>query len=329
MRRIGLAVLIVLNLTLAPLAGKAQQAGNVPKVGTLSLSPPTPDVKRLWESFYQGLRDHGYVPGRNIIIEQRWAEGKSERLDELASELVQLPADILVTAGTPATLAAKRSTPTIPIVMMFVADPVDLGLVAGLARPRSNVTGTAWLFDDLGAKQLELLREVLPGLSRAAVLWHATNPGQTRPRVQAMERAAQAVGITLEHLGIHGLQDFDGVFATIINQRVEAFLVAGDPFMYLHRARIAGFAMRQRLPAAFSLRQFAEVGGLLSYAPSLNDDLRHAAGYVDKILHGAKPADLPVERPTKFELVINLKTAKALGLTIPQTLLLRADQVIE
>lgn len=313
----------------APLAAAAPPTGDAPRVGTLSLSPPTPDVKRVWESFFQGLRDHGYVLGENIIIEQRWAEGKSERLVELTSELVRLPADILVTAGTPATLAARKVTGTIPIVMMFVADPVELGIVASLARPGGNVTGTAWLFDDLGAKQLELLREVVPGLSRAAVLWHATNPGQSLPRVQAMERAARTVGITLEKLGIHGPRDFDGVFGAMINRRVEAFLVAGDPFMYLHRARIARLALQHRLPAAFSLRQFTEVGGLLSYAPSLTDSLRHAAIYVDKIVRGAKPADLPVERPTKFDLVINLKTAEALGLTIRPSLRLRADRVIE
>ncbi len=329
--RLGLVAIIVtltLGLLAAPLPVEAQQTEKVYRIGVLSMGSGSGRIGGL-QAFREGLREHGWVEGKNLSLEVRHAKGKPQRLVGFATELVRLPVDLIVAPGSLHTLAARKATHTIPIVTVYVADPVENGLAASLAHPGGNVTGIVWLFDDLGAKQLELLQEVVPGLSRVAVLWHAANPGQNTPRVRAMERLSQSGDISLYSLGVYRPEDFDGAFAKMISEGAEALLVVGDPFIYHHRKKIVEFAMQHRLPTAFSIRQFAEAGGLLAYAPSIRDSFRRAATYVHKILRGANPADLPMERPTKFELVINLKTAQALGITIPPTVLFQADKVIK
>ncbi len=324
---IGFIVTLTFGLLAAPRPADAQQSSRVPRIGMISFGSGR-GTGPMFEAFYQGLQDHGHMVGENVIIETRGAHGKRERLVELAAELVRLPVDLILAPGTLHALAARKATSTIPILTVYVADPVGNGLAENLTHPGGNVTGIAWLFDDLGAKQLELLQEVVPGLSRVAVLWHAGDPGQNAPRVRAVERLAQSAGISLYPLGVYSPEDFDGVFTKIISEGTEAILVVGDPFIYRYRSQIADFAMRHRLPTAFSIRPFAEAGGLFSYAPSITDSFRRAATYAHKILQGANPAELPIERPSRFELVINLKTANAIGITNPPTILFQATKVI-
>jgi putative ABC transport system substrate-binding protein len=268
------------------------------------------------------------VEGRNIRLEYRWAEGKQDRLGALAADLARLPVDIITTWSTPAALAAKSLTTTIPIVFAGVGDPVRTGLVASLARPGANVTGVSTLAEELSGKRLELLRETVPKVGRVAMVWNSTNPSMVF-RARETQMAADKLGVVIQSFGVHELNDFDQVFAAMTRQHPAAVLTLVDPFTTAHRQRIVDFAAAQRLVAVYEVRQFVEAGGLMSYGPSLSALQQRVALFIDKILKGAKPADLPVEQPTKFELVINLKTAKALGLTIPQSVLQRADQVIE
>jgi putative ABC transport system substrate-binding protein len=313
------------------LAAEAQPTAKVYRIGYLAAgwSSGTAYLRPL-EAFRQRLRELGWVEGQNVLIEYRFAEGQLERLPGLAEELVRLNVDVIAASPTPAALAAKNATRTIPIVGMSLTEPVAVGLVASLARPGGNVTGVAYGFGtDIFGKQLELLREVIPKVRRVAVLSNRGNSPAQPLIIRGIEGAARSLGLQLQPLEANGPDAFDGAFAAMAKERAGALFVTGDPMFFLHRARLAELAVKNRLPSMSTQGQWVEAGGLMSYAPSFPDLYRRAATYVDKILKGARPADLPIEQPTKFELAINLKTAKALGLTIPQSLLLRADQVIE
>ncbi len=328
MRRAAAIILtLALGLFAAPLASAAQQLAKVPRIGFLWSSGRTATPPNF-EAFRQGLRELGYMEGQNIAFESRWAEVRFDRLPTLAGELVRLRVDLIATGGTPAARAAKEATTTIPIVAVAVGDPVGTGLVASLARPGGNLTGLSDITVDMSAKRLELIKEVVPTVSRVAVLWNPTHP--TNPlQLRETQVAAQAFGVRVQLAEVRGADELERAFATMMRERPGALVVLSDPFMLLHRGRLADLAAKNRLPAVYPWREHAEAGGLMSYGPSLPDLYRRAATYVDKILKGAKPADLPVEQPTRFELVINLKTAKALGLTIPPSVLIRADQVIQ
>jgi putative ABC transport system substrate-binding protein len=281
------------------------------------------------EAFRQGLRDLGYVEDKNITIECRSAEGKLDRQPDLAAELAQLKIDIIVAAGgEPTARAAKQATQTIPIVMTNVGDPVVTGLVASLARPGGNVTGLVTMSPELSGKRLELLREAFPKISRVALFWNSANPEQ-EPQIKEIKVAGQALGIQLQILEVRGTNDFDKAFSAITKERADALLTLPDPLSVSQGRRIADFAAKHRLPAMYPRMEFVDASGLMAYGPSYNDLFRRAAVYVDKILKGAKPADLPVEQPTKFEFIINLKAAKQIGLTIPPNVLVRADRVIK
>ncbi len=293
-------------------------------MGTSSTVSPRPV-----EAFRQGLRGLGWVEGQNIVIEYRSAEGRYDRLPDLAADLVRLKVDIIAAAGTAATTAAKNATRAIPIVMIGVGDPVGLELIASLARPGGNVTGLTFSVGmETAGKGLELLKEALPKVRRVAVLTNPANPGQPLA-LKNVKAAARSLGMQLQLLEARGPDEFDGTFAAMAKERVGALLVVSEAMFNIHRVRLADLAARNKLPSMHGFREDAEAGGLMSYGPDLADLCRRSATYVDKILKGAKPGDLPVEQPTKFELVINLKTAKALGLTIPASVLSRADQVIE
>jgi putative tryptophan/tyrosine transport system substrate-binding protein len=323
-----LAVLLTLALLPAPLVADAQQVAKVPRVGyVLSLS--SSGGQPLLEAFRQGLRELEYLEGQTITLEVRWAEGRTERLPELAAELVRLPVDVIVVEGTLASLAAKKATQTIPIVMAPVGDPVGSGVVPSLGRPGGNISGVS-LFSTpaLAGKRLQLLKEALPKVSRVGVLWNPAQP-LSAPHLRETEVVARALGVELQVLEVRGPNEFASAFSALVNERTEALNVLADALFLAHRRRIAELAIKGRLPTMSGDTGFAEAGGLMNYGPSIPESVRRAAAYVDKILKGAKPGDLPVEQPTKFELVINLKTAKALGLTIPQAVLIRADKVIE
>ena len=315
------------GLLAAPLAAQGQQAAKVPRIGFLGNSTAALEAN-LVGPFREGLRDLGYVEGQNILIEYRWAEGKYERFPALIAELIALKVDVIVTAGTPAALAVKKATTSIPLVMAAVGDPIGVGLVASLARPGGNVTGLSAIAPELEGKRLELLREVVPKLSHIAVLWNPDNPFQPGS-LKETRAAAQVLGIKVQLLGVRTAEDFPAAFAAILKERPDALLVLADRIFLHNRARIVDFEAKRRLPGMYPYRELVEAGGLMSFGPSYADMHRRAATYVDKILKGAKPADLPVEQPTKFDLVINLKTAKALGLTIPPSLLGRADEAIQ
>jgi putative ABC transport system substrate-binding protein len=317
------------SLLAAPLAGEGQQAASLPRIGFLApASLSDPRVPPYIRAFQEGLRELGYVEGRNIAIEFRWAEGQYERLPGLAAELVRLNVTIIVAAGPNAIQAAKQATATIPIVMAAVGDPVAAGFVASLARPGGNITGVSNMLPDLVGKQLELLKEVLPTVSRVALLGNPANPANALLERQAQD-AARTLGVRLQPLWARDLSEIDSAFTATKMERADALIVLTDTMLINHRTRVIDHAGQRRLPAVFGVSQFVEAGGLLAYGPSFAAGYRRAAPYVDRILKGAKPADLPIEQPRKFELVINLKTAKALGLTIPPSLLQRADQVIE
>jgi ABC-type uncharacterized transport system substrate-binding protein len=312
-----------LGILAGPLASEAQEAGKVARIGVLhSGSPPDP----FEGPFTQGLRELGYVEGRNISIEHRWAEGRDERLAGLAADLVRLKVNVIV-AASQAAVAAKQATTVIPIVMPTITDPVRLGLVASLARPGGNATGFATQNDELPGKWMELAKELLPRLSRVAVLVHPAYDGGVQ--VKASETAARSLGVRLQALKVERPDDLVTAFADVQKSRAEALIVSSSPLFYVHRTRLVEFAAKHRLPAIYHQSEFAVGGGLMSYGPDFRDLVRRSATYVDKILRGAKPGDLPVQQPTKFELVINLKAAKAVGLTIPPSLLLRADEVIQ
>jgi putative ABC transport system substrate-binding protein len=314
----------------APLAVGAQKAGPMPRVGWLSLfSGSDPAARRAVDLFRQALRELGYVEGQSVAIEYRWAEGKSERLLDLAAELARMKVDVIVTnGGVPPAQAAERATKAIPIVFSGTVDPVAAGLVASLARPGGNITGPSFISDQLIGKGLELLREVVPTVTRVAALWNPSNPGNIH-QLRGAEAAAAASGVRLLSVEARGRAEIDRAFVAMAREGAGALLVLMDGIFYDQRERIAALAAKNRLPAVYGFSVFAEAGGLMSYAASRSDSYRQTAVYVDKILKGAKPSELPVELPTKFELVINLKTAKALGLTIPPSLLARADQIIE
>jgi putative ABC transport system substrate-binding protein len=314
------------SLLAIPLAAEAQAPSKVPRIGFLSARPPT-DNPYFIESFRQGLRELGYVEGQNIAIEYRFAEGRPERLPALTAELVRLKVDVIVTGGPPAPEAARQATGTIPIVFAVAADPVAEGLVASLARPGGNITGLASISGEVVGKQLELLKEVAPKVSRVAVLQNPSNDTHAHTLRQA-EGAARALGVQLHIVQVHTPPEIDAAFTAMRSQRAGGVLVLRDPLFLTQRNQVAALAARSRLPAVYGFREEAEAGGLMAYGASVPFMYRRAATYVDKILKGAEPADLPVEQPTKFELVINLKTAKALGLTIPPSLLQRADEVI-
>jgi putative ABC transport system substrate-binding protein len=329
MRLIGVAVVVTIILILVPLAAETQQPAKVPGVGYLTpWSDSDPGRQRGLEAFRQGLRELGYVDGQNIAIESRSAEGKDDRLPALAADLVRSKVDVIVAQSGAATRAAQQATRTIPIVMSLANDPVGSGLVASLARPGGNVTGLTIMAPDLVGKRLELLKEVVPKVSRVALLWNPDNPANAAMSREA-EAAARALGVRLQTLETRNHQEIEDAFAAMIRERTGAFLVLSDAIFFTQRRQIAELAAKGRLPSITGTRDYPDAGGLMAYGPDQLDLERRAATFVDRILKGAKPGDLPVEQPTKFELVINLKTAKALGLTIPPSLLARADQVID
>jgi len=334
MRRIGLSVILVVSLFLVPLSAGAQQTGKLFRIGLLSPASPSDangkpsDLAVLFTAFQDSLRELGYVDGQNIKVESRWAEGNYDRLPGLAADLVGLKVDVIVTYGTPASQAAKRATGTIPIVMAAIIDPVASSLVASLARPGGNVTGQSLMSPDLAEKQLEILKEAVPKISRVAVLHNPANPGNA-PQVRHAQDAARTLGVRLQILGARGPSEIDSAFVAMINEHAGGVIVLVDAVLQNNRTRVTNLAARHRLPAVYGLGEYAEVGGLLAYGPNRLDMFRRAATYVDQVLKGAKPGDLPVEQPKKFALIINLKTAKALGLTLPPSLLVRADEIIQ
>ena len=325
MRRIGLAVVLAISLVLAPLAAEAQPTLKMALVGVLD--PGRPPLGLL-EAFRQRLSERGYVEGRNLKIEWRFAEGRNERLPQLATELVRLKVDAIFAINTQAAQAAKSASGTIPIVIARVADPVRSGLVVSLAHPDRNVTGLSSMTDELSAKRLQLLKEALPKATRVAVIWNSRNPGVALV-VESMEAASSQFGLKLQVLPPRSGNDLPVVFEAISNGRVDAVFVVDDVLITTHKQQILDWATKNRLPVVSQYRELTEAGALIAYGPSIGEMYRRAAYFVDKILEGAKPADLPIEQPTKFELVVNLKSAKALGLTIPPSVLGRADQVIE
>jgi putative tryptophan/tyrosine transport system substrate-binding protein len=328
-RTLGLLVTFVLGLLMAPLAAEAQPPTRVHRIGVLTGTAGGRDqyYVELVAAFLEGMRALGYVEGQNLVIEYRGAAGQYERFPALTAELVRLPVDILMTGNTLAALAAKQATSTIPIVMVNIGDAVRTGLVASLAQPGGNITGMSIMNPEVVGKMLEILKDVLPTVSCVALLWNPASPGHAL-QVRAAEVAAQALGVKLLRVEASSPEAFDGAFAAMTRAHAGALLVLGEPMFSQHRSRLAELAAISHLPAIYRIREHVEDGGLMSYGPSLPDMWQRAATYVDKILKGAKPADLPVEQPMKFELVINLKTAEALGLTIPTSVLFQADKVI-
>ena len=320
-----LAAMAFLVLTAPPVAD-AQPPAKLARIGILALAVAS--SAPLAEAFRQGLREHGYTEGHNIALEYRYAEGGADKLPALAAELVHLKVDVIVTMSNVAALAAKRATETIPIVMAIAGDPVHAGVVASLARPGGNVTGLTLIHPEVSGKRLQLLKEAVPRIALVAVIWNPTDP----PAVEFLretEAAARSLGLRLHAIEARGPAELDTAFKAVAGVRPNAFFTLPGGMFQDNQARIIEFAMKNRLPGIFPSRVFVEAGGLMSYGPNLAMNARRAAAFVDKILKGAKPADLPIEQPTKFELVLNLKTAKALGLTIPGTVLARADHVIE
>jgi putative ABC transport system substrate-binding protein len=311
--------LLALAFLAAPLAAESQSAGKV-QIGWLTTAPHP-----FLEAFRQGLRDLGWVERQNLVIEERYAGGRPERLADLATELIKLKVNVIMVSGAAATRAAHRASASAPVVFV-TGDPVSDGIVASLARPGGNVTGLALMNTEVSAKWVELIREVLPGTPRIVILW---DPSASRPQLQVAEAAARSLQLQVRTLEARSAEEIDRAFQVAVSDRAGALVPLSSAFFAAEKQRIAGLAARHRLPIVYEHRDFVEAGGLMSYGPDLRDVFRRAAGYVDKILKGARPADLPVEQPTKFELVVNLKTAKALGLTIPPSVLARADELIE
>ena len=326
MRNNTVVFLMTLALLAAPLSAHAQGPGKIPRIGFLGNSTAALEA-HLVGPFREGLRDLGYIEGRNILVEFRWAEGKYERFPALLAELIALKVDVIVSAGTPAAFAVKKATSSIPFVMVAVGDPVGTGLVASLARPGGNITGLTSIAVDLEGKRLELLREIIPGLSHVAVLWNPASAFQANSEKE-VQAAASILGMKVLSLGVRAKEQFDDAFAAIRRERPGALFVLADRLFLHHRARIVDFITQNRLPGVHAYQELVELGALMSFGPSYPGMHRRAAYYVDRILKGSKPGDLPVEQPTKFELVVNLKTAKALGLTIPPEVLSQADRVI-
>ena len=328
MRRREFITLIV-GAAAWPLAVRAQQVSNVPRIGYLSPGSASPGPLNYYDEFRRGLRELDYVEGRNIVIDYRFADGKFDRLPELAAELVRLNVDVIVSVVTQASLAAKNATRTIPIVIVSVGDPVGAGLVASLARPGANVTGNSSMTIEVIGKSLALLKQAVPKASPVAVLWNPDNVTYQGQILRETEVAAGKLGIQLQTFGVRGPDEFERTFAAITSARAASLLVLPDPVFSAYTARIADLGNKSQLPTMYGLREDAVAGGLMAYGPNYADLYRRAASYVDKILKGAKPADLPVEQPTKFEFVINLKTAKLLGIQFSPTVLALADEVIE
>ena len=327
MRRIGLAVVLSLSVSFAPFAPEAQQPRNTARIGFLSLSAERTSTMDI----SPGLRELGWTEGQNLTVEYRWAANKEDELAALAAELVRLKMDVIVTSSTPAAHAAKRATTTIPIVITFVADPVGSGLVASLARPGGNITGVTTLSAGLVAKRLELLKALLSRSTRVAILWQPGVFGErtVHDMMEETQIAGRALGLQLQFVEARRPEDIERAFSGIREARVGGLLVFPSPMLFETRRSVAAHAAKSRLPAVYPWLEAVDAGGLMSYSTNYPDMYRRAATYVDKILKGAKPGDLPVEQPSKFELVVNLKTAKALGLTIPPSVLGRADQVIQ
>jgi putative ABC transport system substrate-binding protein len=311
-----------------PLVARAQQTEKLYRIGVFSAGAGPSTNVTVWSAFVAALRELGWTEGKNFVFEDRFANNQLDRLPGLAAELVALNVDLIVTVGTLAPLAAKRATSTIPIVMISAGDPLGSGLVASLARPGGNVTGLSLMAPDLGGKRLELLKEILPQISRVAVLWDSANP-YSALTFKETESAAKLLGIDIQSLGVKGPDELAGAFEAIRSQHPDAAITIEDPLTVDQRQQITDFMSAHRVPAIYGLREFAQVGGLMTYGAALSDLFRRSATYVDKILKGAKPGDLPVQQPTKFEFVINLKAAKKVGLEVPATLLARADEVIE
>jgi len=311
------------GLLAAPLGAEAQQAGKVYRIGFLRGGPPP---ESYLDAFQQGLRERGYVYGQNVVVELRTTDGSVDQLPQLAEELLRSKVDVILASAGPAALAAKKATTSVPIVFVGVVDPVGVGLVPSLGRPGGNITGLATNSEDFAGKRLELLKAIVPSLKRVAVLWHPAN--LTNPlQLKGAQVAARTLGVRLEPVSIQGPNDFESAGKAV--RGADGLLFLESPLFTTHRARLAELAGKSRLPAIYGQREYVEVGGLMSYGPQFYDLYKRAALHVDKILKGAKPANLPVEQPTKFEFIINLKTAKALGLTIPPSLLARADEVIQ
>jgi putative ABC transport system substrate-binding protein len=328
MKKAGLlSILIAVVLLAIGVTAEAQQPKKIPRIGYLGVTSPSANEVRI-EAFRQGLRQLGHMEGENIVIEYRWAEGKIDRLPDLVTDLVRLKVDVIVTAGPIPTRSAKQATDTIPIVMGFDNDPVGNAFVASLARPGGNITGLSTLSPEISGKQLELLREIVPKLSRVAVLGDVTRPGIPQA-LREINVAADAFGVQLQYLEVRDPKDIEIAFRAVTKERADAVLVLGSAVLNSQRKQVADLAVKSRLPAIYRNLEFVEDGGLMAYGVNLNDQYRRAATYVDKILKGAKPADLPVEQPTKFEFIINLKAAKQIGLTIPPNVLARADKVIK
>jgi len=323
----GTGFIISLGILLGSLAAQAQQTGNVYRIGFLGNSTAALEAN-LVGPFREGLRDLGYVEGRNVLIEYRWAEGKYDRFPALIGELLALKVAVIVTAGTPATLAVKKATTSVPLVMTAVGDPVGTGIVPSLSHPGGNITGLTAISTEMDAKRLELLREVVPSVSYIALLWNAGSPLQVLAEKQ-VQAAAQVLRMRVLSLGVKTEEEIKSALAVMARERLDALLVLADRLLLHHRVLIMDFATRHRLPGVHAYRELVEAGGLMSFGPSYADMHKRAAYFVDRILKGAKPGDLPVERPRTFELVINLKVAKALGLTIPQSVLLRGTEIIQ
>jgi len=319
------------GLLAAPLAAEAPPGGKVYRVGYIGPTPVATlisDPTQYFDSFRREMRQRGYVEGQDLVLELRSVEERPDRASQVVGELVRLNPDVIVAVSAPVIQAARQVTRTIPIVMVGVGDPVAIGFVASLSRPGGNITGLSQLSSELSAKRLDLLKEVVPGVSRVAILWNPTNPSNAS-QLRATKLVAQALGMHLQLLEVRGPQDFESGFQAATRGRAGALITLDDLLIYTRRTQIVALAAKRRLPAIYGWSKFAEAGGLMSYGPDFRDMYRQAAIFVDKILKGAKPGDLPIEQPAKLELVINLKTAKALGLTIPPSLLQRADQVIE
>ncbi len=322
-----LSILFVIVLLAVAIMAEAQQTGKVPRIAYLTVAPLSANVARV-EAFRQGLRDLGYVEGKNIVIEWRSGEGKLESEGELVAEAVRLKVDVIVTSGPTMTRAAKRATVTIPIVMTFDSDPVGSGFIASLARPGGNITGLSVLSPELSGKQLELLKEVIPRLSRVAILGNSNEPANPKT-LKEIELAAGELGVQVQPLDVLNPNNIETAFRAATKARADALVVLASPVLNDQRAKVTNLALKSRLPAIYFRQEFVDAGGLMSYGTSFTDLSRRASVYVDKIFKGIKPADLPVEQPTKFELVINLKTAKQIGLTIPPNVLARADRMIK
>jgi putative tryptophan/tyrosine transport system substrate-binding protein len=327
MRRREFIALLGSAAAVWPCAVIAQQTDQLRRIGTLDYGSPS-TRPHMWEAFKRRLRDLGYVEGSNITLEVRWAHDQANRLPALAAELAKLGVDVIVTSGTPAALAAKEATNTIPIVMATSADPLSVRLIASLARPGGNVTGVATLGTELGGKRLELLREIVPTISRLALLWDEATRSVI-PALQEMQTAARLQGVSVQTIGVRGPGELDNAFLAMAKEHADALVVLPSVMLFTERKRLAELAVRGRMPTVMPTRDFAEAGALIAYGADLEDSFRRAANYVDKIIKGANPAELPVEQASKFELIVNLKTAAVLGLTVPPSLLARVDEVIE